>query len=35
MMREGTIFDATLIASPPSTKNKKRDPEMHHSKKKG
>ena len=30
MMREGTIVDATLIAAPPSTKNKdgKRDPEM-------
>jgi IS5 family transposase len=35
MMWEGTIVDATLIASPPSTKNKdkKRDPEMHQSKK--
>jgi IS5 family transposase len=35
MMREGTIFDATLIASPPSTKNKdgERAPEMHQSKK--
>ncbi len=35
MMREGTIVDATLIAAPPSTKNKdkKRDPEMHQSKK--
>ena len=37
MMREGTIVDATLIASPPSTKNKDkdkdRDPEMHQSKK--
>ncbi len=34
-MREGTIVDATLIAAPPSTKNKdgKRDPEMHPSKK--
>ena len=34
-MREGTIVDATLIASSPSTKNKdgKRDPEMHQSKK--
>ena len=34
-MREGTIVDATLIASPPSTKNKEgeRDPEMHQSKK--
>jgi len=30
MMREGTLVDATLIAAPPSTKNKekKRDPEM-------
>jgi IS5 family transposase len=35
MMREGTIVDATLIAAPPSTRNKdgKRDPEMHQSKK--
>ena len=35
LMREGTIVDATLIAAPPSTKNKdgKRDPEMHQSKK--
>lgn len=35
MMREGTIVDATLIAAPPSTKNKdgKRDPAMHQSKK--
>lgn len=35
MMRKGTIVDATLIAAPPSTKNKdgKRDPEMHQSKK--
>jgi transposase, IS5 family len=35
MMREGTIVDATLIAAPPSTKNKdgRRDPEMHQSKK--
>jgi len=34
-MREGTIVDATLIAAPPSTKNrdKERDPEMHQSKK--
>jgi IS5 family transposase len=34
-MREGTIVDATSIASPPSTKNKdgERDPEMHQSKK--
>ena len=35
MMREGTIVDATLIAASPSIKNKdkKRDPEMHQSKK--
>jgi IS5 family transposase len=35
MMREGAIVDATLIAAPPSTKNRdeKRDPEMHQSKK--
>ena len=35
MLREGTIVDATLIAAPPSTKNrdKTRDPEMHQSKK--
>ncbi len=35
LMREGTIVDATLIAAPPSTKNKdkQRDPEMHQSKK--
>jgi len=35
MMREGTIVDATLIAAPPSTRNRdeKRDPEMHQSKK--
>lgn len=34
-MRAGTIVDATLIAAPPSTKNKdgKRDSEMHQSKK--
>ena len=33
MMREETIVDATLIAAPPSTKNRgeKRDPEMHQS----
>jgi IS5 family transposase len=33
MMREETIVDATLIAPPPSTKNKdgKRDPEIHQS----
>lgn len=31
MLREGTIVDATLIAAPPSTKNRDgaRDPEMH------
>ena len=35
MMREATIVDATLIAAPPSTKNKdkKRNPEMYQSKK--
>lgn len=35
MLREGTIVDATLIAAPPSTKNKEkaRDPEMHQTKK--
>lgn len=35
LMREGTIVDATLIASPSSTKNKekKRDPEMSSTKK--
>jgi IS5 family transposase len=35
MMREGTLVDATLIAAPPSTKNKekKRDPEMHQTRK--
>lgn len=35
LLCEGTIVDATLIAAPPSTKNKagKRDPEMHQSKK--
>lgn len=34
-MRKGTIVDATLIAAPPSTKNKekKRDPEMSQTKK--
>lgn len=34
-MREGTIVDATLIAAPPSTKNKekRRDEEMHQTKK--
>lgn len=35
MMREGTLVDATLIAAPPSTKNKEkqRDPEMHQTRK--
>lgn len=35
LMREGTIVDATIIAAPPSTKNKeqKRDPEMSQTKK--
>jgi IS5 family transposase len=35
IMREGTIVDATLIAAPPSTKNrdKSRDPQMHQTKK--
>jgi IS5 family transposase len=35
MMREGTLVDATLIAAPPSTKNraKARDPDMHQTKK--
>nr|ART37209.1 D359 [uncultured bacterium] len=35
MMREGTIVDATLIAAPPSTKNRNRDrdPQMHQAKK--
>jgi IS5 family transposase len=35
LLREGSIIDATLIAAPPSTKNKdgQRDPEMHQSKK--
>ena len=35
ILREGTIVDATLIAAPPSTKNKagQRDPQMHQSKK--
>jgi IS5 family transposase len=34
-MREGTIVDATIIAAPPSTKNRtrERDPEMHQTKK--
>ncbi|RML41479.1 hypothetical protein ALQ95_200194 [Pseudomonas syringae pv. ribicola] len=31
LLKEGTIVDATLIAAPPSVKNRegKRDPEMH------
>jgi IS5 family transposase len=35
LMRQGTIADATIIAAPPSTKNKEknRDPEMHQTKK--
>jgi transposase, IS5 family len=35
LMREGTMVDATIIAAPPSTKNKDkaRDPEMHQTKK--
>ena len=35
LMRQGTIVDATIIAAPPSTKNKQksRDPEMHQAKK--
>lgn len=35
MLREGTVVDATIIAAPPSTKNreKSRDPEMHQTKK--
>jgi IS5 family transposase len=35
LLREGTLVDATLIAAPPATKNKekKRDPEMHQTKK--
>ena len=35
LLREGTLVDATLIAAPCSTKNqeKKRDPEMHQTKK--
>lgn len=35
MMREGTLVDATLIAAPSSTKNKnkKRDPQMHQTRK--
>jgi IS5 family transposase len=35
LLREGTLVDATIIAAPPSTKNKahERDPEMHQTKK--
>src|ERR1700687_4741190 len=35
LMHQGTIVDATIIAAPPSTKNKEktRDPEMHQTKK--
>lgn len=35
LLREGTMVDATIIAAPPSTKNKDhaRDPEMHQAKK--
>lgn len=35
LMREGTIVDATIIAAPPSTKNRARarDPEMHQTQK--
>jgi transposase, IS5 family len=35
LLREGTIVDATIIAAPPSTKNREaeRDPEMHQTKK--
>ena len=35
MLRQGTLVDATIIAAPPSTKNKahERDPEMHQAKK--
>jgi transposase, IS5 family len=35
LLREGTLVDATLIASPSSTKNEKRerDPEMHQTRK--
>jgi IS5 family transposase len=33
-MRQGTIVDATIIAAPPSRKNKSkaRDPDMHQTK---
>jgi IS5 family transposase len=35
LLREGTLVDATLLAAPPSTKNKdkQRDPEMHQTRK--
>ena len=35
LLREGTLVDATIIAAPPSTKNKEkeRDPEMHQTRK--
>lgn len=35
LLKEGIIVDATIIAAPPSTKNKagERDPEMHQTKK--
>jgi IS5 family transposase len=35
LLKEGTIFDAAIIAAPPSTKNKagERNPEMHLGKK--
>jgi IS5 family transposase len=35
LLKQGTLVDATLIAAPPSTKNreKQRDPEMHQTKK--
>jgi len=35
LLREGTMVDATIIAAPPSTKNKahERDPEMHQARK--
>jgi len=35
LLREGTMVDATIIAAPPSTKNREheRDPEMHQAKK--
>ena len=35
LLREGTMVDATIIAAPPSAKNKDhaRDPEMHHTRK--